>query len=301
MSQHEQWDIASGVGITALGVAAARAIESSRPDRLIADPLAAAFVDAVPGVVRSSLRWPEDGAAVSQQDALLLHTSTDVGLRARVFDDYLLAACRDGIGQVVVLAAGLDSRAFRLAWPPGLRLFEIDQPRVLEFKDAVLRDQDAQPRCTRLVVPVDLRGDWPVALRDAGFAADLPTAWLAEGLLHYLDAAAEQALVSHIDDLSAPGSQIGVERADVAGLMDRGGLRRVGESSTVDMDQLFRTEPRPDPATWLAGRDWTVTVEPATAVAGRYHRDLVDPRLPGPPLRIAEHTAFLSAHRTGPT
>jgi methyltransferase (TIGR00027 family) len=173
---------------------------------------------------------------------------------------------------------------------------------VLAFKDAVLRDQRARPRCTRVVVPADLREDWPAALRGAGFDPDPPTAWLAEGLLPSLTVAAEQALFGHVGDLSGGGSQLCAEYApDTAALLDRGALRQVdGQNSTVDMGRLIQAGPRPDPATWLAARGWTVSAEPATATAARYRRDLADPRLdklPGTPLRLGEHTAFLSAHK----
>src|SRR3989440_3686905 len=143
--QDPQVRIISGVGFTALAVAAGRAVESSRPDRVIEDPLAAAFVAAAHSPVPLPLRWPEPGTALSDQEVLLLHGADYVGLRSRFCDDYLRRACSDGIGQVVVLAAGLDTRAFRLGWLAGARLFEIDQPSVLEFKDAVLRQEGALP------------------------------------------------------------------------------------------------------------------------------------------------------------
>jgi methyltransferase (TIGR00027 family) len=301
MSQHEQWDIVSGVGMTALGVAAARAVESSRPDRLVDDPYAAAFVRAAQLPIPMALQWPDGGVAVSDQDAILIHASIYLGLRSRFFDDYLLSACADRIGQVVILAAGLDARAFRLAWPPGLRLFEIDQPKVLEFKDAVLRDHGAPAQCARHVVAIDLREDWPSALRAAGFDPAVPTAWLAEGLLPYLSFDSEQELFSRINELSVAGSQLSVERiVDMAGMLDKGGLRDVRDASGFEMEQLVHTDVRPNPGDWLAERGWTVTDEPAVAVAERYHRNLTDPRLdhlPGTPLRVADYTAFLSAHR----
>jgi methyltransferase (TIGR00027 family) len=302
MSQHGEPDIASGVGATAVGIAAARAVESTRPDRLMEDPFAAAFARAAPGAIQGSLRWPEDGAAVPAGEALLLQGANYIGLRSRFFDDYLVEAAATGAAQVVILAAGLDARAYRLDWPPGLRLFEIDQPGVLAFKDAVLRDEGARARCTRVAVPADLRAGWPVALRGAGFDPGLPTAWLAEGLLPYLTAATEQALFGDVDELSAAGSRLCAEYApDPAALLDRGALRQVrGENSTVDMGRLIQAGPRPDPAVRLAGLGWTVTAEPATATAARYGRDLADPRLeklPGTPLRLGQHTAFLTARK----
>jgi methyltransferase (TIGR00027 family) len=117
MSQRDQWDVTSGIGLTALGAAAGRAIESSRPDRLIEDPFAAAFIDAARSPIPMAVRWPGEGEVVSEADALLVHGSHYIGLRSRFFDDYLSTACAGGLRQVVVLGAGLDTRAFRIGWP----------------------------------------------------------------------------------------------------------------------------------------------------------------------------------------
>jgi hypothetical protein len=104
-------------------------------------------------------------------------------IRTRFFDDYLTAAIAARCHQVVLLAAGLDTRALRLAWPAGTRVFEIDLPGVLSFKDSVLAAQGAVPRCERIKVPADLCTDWTAALAEAGFDRSTPAAWLAEGLL----------------------------------------------------------------------------------------------------------------------
>jgi Leucine carboxyl methyltransferase len=125
------------------------------------------------------VRWPDAGAALSDQEILFLYGAGYAGLRSRFSDDYLRDACSAGARQVVVLAAGLDTRAFRLGLPDGVRLFELDQPKVLEFKDAVLRENGATARCARAAVGVDLREDWATAPRDSGFDAGAPTAWLA--------------------------------------------------------------------------------------------------------------------------
>ncbi len=299
----EQWDVVTGVGLTALGVAAIRTIEDSRPDRLIADPYAAAFIDAVESPIPRNLRWPDDPSGVGEPEAALMRASTYVGVRSRFFDDYLLAATRAGVRQVVVLAAGLDTRAYRLEWPDGVALFEVDQPKVLEFKESVLGALGAAPRCARRAVPADLRTDWRKPLRDNGFDPGSPAVWLAEGLLQYLTGEAEQHLFAHLDALSAAGSRLTVERTvDVAAMMDTSGLRDLPASdSDFSMDRLVRTDSRPDPAGWLAGRGWTVTEEPATAAADRYHRILQDPRLaglPGTALHLGEHNVFLCAART---
>ncbi|HEY0803493.1 MAG TPA: SAM-dependent methyltransferase, partial [Pseudonocardiaceae bacterium] len=210
-----------------------------------------------------------------------------------------------GVRQVVVLGAGLDTRAFRLDWPAGAGLFEIDQPTVLEFKNGVLRQEGALPRCIRTVVGVDLRHDWAGALTGSGFDAGLPTVWLAEGLLQYLPADAERALFEQVDALSASGSHLAVEHTvNLASLAGENGqrLREISERTGIAMDRLIDPEARPDPATWLAGRGWQVTAHPVKTIAERYHRDLADPRLPRPstppkPAGQPASTAFLCAWR----
>jgi methyltransferase (TIGR00027 family) len=286
MDQQQWADVTSGVGLTAIAAAAARAVESSRPDRLIDDPLAAAFVAAANPPMPLPVRWPDRDAALSDREILLLHGSGYTGLRARFGDDELRRACVAGTGQVVVLAAGLDTRAFRLDWPDGVRLFEIDQPSMLEFKDVVLREQGAVARCARTAVGADLREDWAPVLADAGFDAGRPSVWLAEGLLHYLSADAERALFERIHDLSAPGSHLVVERSvGLAALVqgDNGQrLKEISERAGIAMDQLVDTETRPDPAAWLAEHGWAVTEHPVKSIAEHYRRDLRNPGLPRP-------------------
>ena len=302
MGQYQQWDIVSGVGITALVVAAARAVESSRPDRLVDDPYAAAFVAAVDSPVPVLTRWPERDAVLSTRESMVVQSSSYQGLRSRVFDDYLRAACAEGVGQVVIVAAGLDARAFRLDWPMGLRLFEIDQPKVLEFKDTVLAGAGGAARCTRTAVPIDLREDWPAALLAAGFNPDVPTAWLVEGLLPYLPAEAERLLFEHISTLSPVGSQVAVERNDgVATMVDGAELRKIAADAGIALGQLFNGEPRPNPATWLTGAGWRVVEESAATAAERYGRDLAVPAGTAPAVElVARRTgsyAFLTARR----
>lgn len=284
MDQHQRANVTSGVGMTAIAVAAARAVESSRPDRLIDDPLAAAFVAAADPPTPLPVRWPDRDAALSDREILLLHGSGYAGLRARFGDDQLRDRVAEA-GQVVLLAAGLDTRAFRLDWPDGVRLFEIDQPAMLEFKDVVLREHGAVARCARIAVGADLRADWAPVLADAGFDAGRPSVWLAEGLLQYLSADAERALFERIHDLSAPGSHLVVERTvGMAALVngDNGKrLREISERAGIAMDRLLDTQDRPDPGVWLAEHGWTVTEHPVATIAERYGRDLRNP--PGLP------------------
>src|SRR5947208_1787873 len=158
-----------GVSRTALLMAVLRTAEGKRADLLVDDPLAPAFVAAAGGGDTPAAALLPPGA------------SGFLAIRTRFFDDAVLAACAAGVRQVVLLGAGLDARAFRLAWPPGVRLFELDLPELFAFKEPVVAR--ATPKCTRIVVPVDMRADWTGPLTAAGFDGAAPTAWLAEGLL----------------------------------------------------------------------------------------------------------------------
>lgn len=266
-STHEQWDIVSGVGITALAVAVGRAIESRRQDRLIDDPYARDLVTAADAPQLSAL--PD--SAIELQEAM----SGYLGVRTRFFDEYFLRAAAGGVRQAVILASGLDTRAFRLAWPDDLRVFEIDQPKVLEFKDDTLNRLGVKPNSDRVVLPVDLRDDWANALRDAGFDSSLPTAWLAEGLLPYLPAAAEAQLLSTIDRLSAPGSRLSIEH--ITGPRDRfitDEMHDLSKEWGIELTDLFDTTDRPDPGDELGRLGWTVRREPTAEIAAGYGRQL---------------------------
>ena len=141
-SEDDKWTITESVGVTALGVASARAMETRRPDGLVEDPHAAAFVDAVRDEV--DLPTEVDPRADAADPASGVMT-TYVGVRSRWFDEHLLDAARDGIDQVVILASGLDTRTQRLEWPSGTTVFEIDQRDVVDFKDRVLTETEGSP------------------------------------------------------------------------------------------------------------------------------------------------------------
>ncbi len=209
----DSWDITEGVGATALGVAWSRSQESTTECPLFTDPYAQLFIDAA-----MERGW-------QQPPKYMIDRIRSIGgyaaSRTKWFDEFFIAAGANGIDQAVILAAGLDARAWRLPWVDGTVVYEIDQPKVLEFKTQTLAQHDAQPSVSRYVaVPIDLRHDWPKALRDAGFDAAVPTAWAAEGLLPYLPADAQDLLFERISELSAPGSRIGIESFG-AGFFDR--------------------------------------------------------------------------------
>lgn len=266
----DTWDITSSVGATALGVAAARAVETLRPDALIRDPFARIFVDATgkstgwDKLVTGDIDWPD--AEVGQIYSRMVDYQAT---RTHFFDAYFLAATTAGVRQIVILATGLDSRAYRLDWPAGTTVYEIDQPQVLEFKAAVL---DAhQPTAQRRTVGIDLREDWPTALRDAGFDTTQPAAWLAEGLLPYLPADAQDRLFTSIGELSARGSRIAVEGYDGKLILEENeeeAARReqvhAAFKTAVDIDVkienlIYEDENRADATEWLGAHGWLVT------------------------------------------
>jgi len=266
----DTWDITSSVGATALGVAAARATETLRADSLISDPFARILVEATGKAtgwerfVAGDIDWP-DPEAGRIYGRMVDYQAT----RTHFFDAYFLAAAATGIRQIVILASGLDSRAYRLDWPAGTTVYEIDQPQVLEFKAAALAAYP--PTAQRRGVAVDLREDWPAALRAAGFDSAQPTAWLAEGLLPYLPADAQDSLFINIGTLSAPGSRIAVEGYDGKLVLDeseeeaaRREQVRAAFKTAVDVDVtieslIYEDENRADPAEWLEAHGWSVT------------------------------------------
>ena len=248
MNRYEQWDIVSSVGLTALVVAAGRSVDTHRRDGLISDPYAERFVAAAgPPTPLPTRPVPPRS---DSEDELWQMMSGYMGVRTRFFDEFFDAAGRAGVRQAVLLAAGLDARAQRLDWAPGTTLFEVDQPAVLAFKDEVLGEAPGggRPRCDRRTVAVDLRDDWTGALDGAGFDPSAPTAWLAEGLLPYLPADAQEALLGAVDERSAPGSWVALEDfTDIATQLQDPAFRRVPDGIGVDMSELLHSDDRPDP------------------------------------------------------
>lgn len=291
---HEQWDIVSGVGVTALAVALARAMESRRADALVRDPFAESFVAAC-ALPAPYDGWPAPDAPVTDDlNPVWTSMPTYLGVRSRFFDEYLAAAGAAGVHQVVLLAAGLDSRAFRLDWPAGTELFEIDQALVLRFKDQVLGTRQARPRCDRRTVAADLRDDWGAALRAAGFDPARPTAWLAEGLLAFLPPPTERDLFATITKLSAPGSQLAVEappghtRNRILG----SDYAHAEELLGVRVPEVYQTELRPEPDEVLRADGWTVAIEQVAEAGRRYGRPVS-----GVMTRPAVGTMLLTAYR----
>jgi methyltransferase (TIGR00027 family) len=259
----DTWDLASSVGATATAVAASRAVASQDPDALLHDPWADPLVRAVGMDTFVKLI---DGQIEHGDDPLLNRRAMNeqIAVRTRFFDEFFLQATEAGIRQAVILASGLDTRAYRLPWPSGTNVFEIDQPQVLAFKTRTLADLGAEPTAQRTTVAIDLRDDWPAALRQAGFDPRQPTAWSAEGLLVYLPPEAQDRLFDNIAALSASGSRIATEHMDMRDvpadwaerLTERS--RRIG--SNINLAELFYTGDRNPAADYLRAHGWQTDI-----------------------------------------
>jgi methyltransferase (TIGR00027 family) len=269
------------VGATAVVVAAIRAIETDRPDRLFADRLAASFVRAAgsgdPAQDRSETR--ERRASV-----------TWVTIRTRFLDDVALESSAGGCRQVVILGAGLDARAFRLDWPANVRLFELDLPAVLEFKEQVVSAENWQPGCDRVTVPVDLSGDWGRPLVDAGFDAQAPVLWLAEGLLAYLSPQASDALVARAGRLSAPTSRMGLTLASAERLRAWREAHPDGSTGKDDYVALWRSVAPDKAVEWLASHGWKARVFDVAERSAAYGRPLEEHARPATGARLVDAT-----------
>ena len=274
----DSWDITEGVGATALGVAWSRSEEAASDCPLFTDPYAQLFVDAA---MNRGWQLPPH---------YMLERIRSIGgyaaSRTKWFDEFFIAAGANGIDQAVILAAGLDARGWRLPWVDDTVLYEIDQPKVLEFKAQTLAQHNAIPSVSRYVaVPIDLRQDWPKALCDTGFDVAVPTAWAAEGLLPYLPADGQDLLFERINELSARGSRVGGESFG-GGFFDcdylarrREQLRRLREEAGDDVSQkvpdtedLWYIEDRTDVADWLTDHNWEVSAVEALDLMTRYGR-----------------------------
>lgn len=268
-------DEPAGVGRTAIGVAHVRAAETRRPGGLFADPYAQWFVDAA--------RWtpPESReAADGTYGPFWRRIVEGIVVRTRFLDDYVRSAVGSGCRQVVILGAGLDARAYRLDWPDGVRLYELDTADVLAFKERALDAHGARPACERVAVPCDLREDWPAAVRAAGLDPAVPTAWIAEGLLIYLSPEDNERLLARIGDLSAPRSRLGLTLSGFdPSVTDGDGDRVPGDfvpsgRARPKVTSLWRSAGPGDPAAWLDGHGWDATVYESAERAAAYGRPL---------------------------
>jgi methyltransferase (TIGR00027 family) len=257
------------VAATGLLAAAVRAEESARDDPLFTDP----FAERLAG--DDGRRVLADAVAATGQ------SPAEIAIRTRFFDEALLDAQRDGVSQVVIVAAGMDARAYRLPWRPGTTVYEVDQPQVIAAKDERL--SGASPGCRRVAVGIDLAEDWPKALRSQGFTSSGKTAWLVEGLLQYIEAPAVDTLFARIDALSAPGdlllyNVIGQTLLQAPFLQSmQQYMRRLGAP------WIFGTDA---PAALVEGRGWTTVVTDVAEPGSRWDRwehPVVPPDVAGVP------------------
>jgi methyltransferase (TIGR00027 family) len=260
-TDNDTWDLASSVGATATMVAAQRVLANREGliDDAYAEPLVRAvglkfFVQALDGEI--------DLEEVDPRFSLT-RAARGMAVRTRHFDRLFTDAADAGVRQAVILASGLDARAYRLPWPDGTVVYEVDQPAVIEFKSRTLADLGARPTADQRMVAVDLRDDWPKALLDNGFDPRQPTAWSAEGLLIYLPPEAQDLLFDRIDDLSAPGSRVATEHIpDVSMFSDERAqlisdrLKQYGHD--FEMRDLIYHDERNDVIEYLTGLNWDV-------------------------------------------
>ncbi|OBK40992.1 SAM-dependent methyltransferase [Mycobacterium sp. 1245111.1] len=306
-TDNDSWEITESVGSTALGVAAARAAETVSENPLVQDPFAQVFLDAAGPGMWSLTSDPKLSAALTElAPDLGAHAQVMVdfmAVRTKWFDELFLDAVSSGIRQVVILASGLDSRSWRLSWPDGTTVYELDQAKVLEFKSGALARHGAQPAARLVSVAVDLREDWPKALQDAGFDASAPTMWSAEGLLRYLPAAAQDLLFERIDSLSAPGSRLATNGPSKNAVNPellasqheqstrfRAAAAQVLGAEIPNVEELWYPEERTEVVDWLGARGWEASSIGMADLLGRHGRTIpADDVLPPVVFTSARH------------
>jgi methyltransferase (TIGR00027 family) len=306
-TDNDSWEITESVGSTALGVAAARAAETDSDNPLIRDPFARAFLDAAGEGMWSLTSDPKLSAALTDLvPDLAAHTQAMVdfmAVRTKWFDELFLDAVSCGVRQVVILAAGLDSRSWRLSWPAGTTVYELDQAKVLDFKSSTLAQRGAQPTARLVSVAIDLRDDWPTALRKAGFDQSVPTMWSAEGLLRYLPAAAQDLLFERIDSLSAAGSWLATngpsKKAVNPDLLAsqreqskrfRAAAAQVLGTEIPNVEELWYPEERTEIVDWLGQHGWDASAIGMADLLARHGRTV-------PQDDVLPHVVFTSARR----
>ncbi|MVU76403.1 SAM-dependent methyltransferase [Nocardia sp. ET3-3] len=238
-----------GVAVTAIGVAVIRARETEREDRLYSDPLAREFVTAAEAGFDAE-RWARMEALADQ-----FYPGRTIGVR--LVDERFGEAIEAGCRQIVLLGAGLDTRAYRMDLPSDVHVYEIDLPELFAFKEPVLAAAHATPTCPRHVIVADLGGDWRKTLLDSGFDPSVPTYWVDEGSLGYLNNDWNQRVVRTLTELSAPGSRFGTGRL----LVDPDAPQYRDLRTFVAGDSATEPLPRPRPddfdvERWLDELGW---------------------------------------------
>lgn len=286
------WDVTESVGATAPLVAMWRMEETASPNPLIHDPYAEYLVQWAIGY---GWKPPFTDELLAELNAIdpstlqRLQAAKDyASVRTRFFDDFIRDACADGIDQIVILAAGLDARAWRLAWPQYTMVFEIDQPKVLAFKAEVLQRYEAEPAANYVPVGIDLRHDWSSALLNSGLNRSRRTFWLVEGLLAYLSPADQDELFERINALSRRGDWIGVEAPGSAFHSEESLSRRAADmaharaaaerlgTDVFDVPKLMVPGDHADVADWLARNDWDAVGFDSVDLMAHYGRSVAE-------------------------
>ncbi|OKH76161.1 SAM-dependent methyltransferase [Mycobacterium sp. SWH-M1] len=290
-TDNDTWDLASSVGATATMVAAARAVASRADEPVINDPFAEPLVRAVGVDFFTKLATGEltaedlDVDSDGQNPVGVTNFADMMAARTKFFDEFFADAAAAGVRQAVILASGLDARGYRLTWPADMVLYEIDQPDVIAFKRQTLAGLGAEPRTDLRTVAIDLREDWARALAEAGFDANRPTAWIAEGLMGYLPPEAQDRLLDQIGELSAPGSRLAVEAVPSQQEADQQEARERMQASTdqwrehgfdLEFSELVFFGERADVVEYLSGHGWTAHGTPANDLLRRYGLTPID-------------------------
>ena len=266
------------LGSTARWTAGVRARESAREDRLFNDPWAAALAG------KEGQTWVEQRSDDSVAPMVL---------RTRFFDDFLQRITRQiAIRQVVLMAAGLDTRAFRLNWPEQTRLFELEQPSVLQYKEQILRSAGAQPACARQTIEVDLTAPWHETLIDHGFDPHRPSVWLLEGFLFYITKNSLTQLLDEVTSLAVPGSWLGFDIINSTMLTSPWSRQWVEMQANAGAPWIGTMD---DPVEFLASRGWQATLTQAgadDANHGRWPYPVIPTTMPDMP-----HNWFVTAYK----
>jgi methyltransferase (TIGR00027 family) len=243
------------LGSTARWTAAVRARESAREDRLFKDPWAAALAG------EEGMEWIEGRKE---------ENTVTMAIRTRFFDEFLQCMTfQNPIRQVVLMAAGLDTRAFRLGWPVGTMIYELDQAEVLGYKDQILQSNGAQSYCKRLAIPADLARPWRQLLLQAGFDPELPSIWLLEGFLFYLPDESITQILDQVTSLAAPGSWMGFDINNHTMLTSPWTREWVEMQAKSGAPWIGTMD---DPAGFLAERGWKASLTQAGAPDANYGR-----------------------------
>jgi methyltransferase (TIGR00027 family) len=263
-TDNDSWDLASSVGATATMVAAQRALANREGliDDPFAEPLVRAvgldfFIRALDGEIELEDVDPEFN---------MRRAAEGMAVRTRWFDNLFADAAAAGVRQAVILAAGLDARGYRLDWPHGTTVYELDQPEVIDFKTKTLTDLAAMPKADRRTIAIDLRNDWPKELLNNGFDPSQPTAWIAEGLLIYLPSEAQDLLFDRINELSASGSRVATEHIPDISMFSDARSQQIAErlkkyGHDIEMKDLIYHGERRHVLEYPTAHGWDVTAQ----------------------------------------